>query len=444
MNRLPIRHRLLLVVVLAVGSALALLIVGFNLLLAHNLAGDANRLARARVSAELGVLALKHGQLVVSESPDDAAPDTFAWVFTHGTTIESPAASPTVAAAARKLAAQAPASADVPGRAVRLYASPAVVASKRYGAVVAGVSLKPYDQTRRTALIASLALGGTVLLLVAVAARWLLASSLRPVARMTRLAADWSEHDLDRRFAAGEPRDELTELASTLDGLLDRLAASLRREQLFSAELSHELRTPLARVIAETELALRRPRTNDQYHSALELVHANAVQLARTTDTLLAAARHKLNGPRGTADALAVATAAAQTCSTLAAERDLAIRVTPPVHPIRLGVEADFAERVLQPLVENACRYAESRVELGVTRNGDGVVYTVTDDGVGIDETERELIFQPGARGRDRRTNGDGAGLGLALARRLARSVTGDVDSEAGPGGRFVVRLPGG
>ena len=77
---------------------------------------------------------------------------------------------------------------------------------------------------------------------------------------MTRQAAAWSEHDLDHRFALGEPHDELTELAATLDGLLDRLAASLRREQRFSAELSHELRTPLARVIAESELALRRDR----------------------------------------------------------------------------------------------------------------------------------------------------------------------------------------
>ena len=79
-----------------------------------------------------------------------------------------------------------------------------------------------------------------------------------PGVRMTRQAAEWSEHDLDHRFALGAPHDELTELASTLDRLLDRLAASLRHERRFSAELSHELRTPLARVLAEAELALRR------------------------------------------------------------------------------------------------------------------------------------------------------------------------------------------
>ena len=164
---------------------------------------------------------------------------------------------------------------------------------RRVGTVVAAVSLAPYEQTQRLALIASLVLGALMLVVVALAARWLLGASLRPVARMTRQAAAWSERDLDRRFALGEPHDELTELAATLDGLLDRLAASLRREQRFSAELSHELRTPLARVMAESELALRRERTTSEYRRALEQINRNAAQLTRIVDALIAAARHE-------------------------------------------------------------------------------------------------------------------------------------------------------
>src|SRR5437868_8977507 len=102
---------------------------------------------------------------------------------------------------------------------------------------------------------------------------------------MTRQAADWSEHDLDHRFALGAPHDELTELASTLDGLLDRLAASLRHERRFSAELSHELRTPLSRILVEAELALRRKRTPEEYRGTVELVQRSAEQLARTVET---------------------------------------------------------------------------------------------------------------------------------------------------------------
>src|SRR5207249_4103306 len=213
--------------------------------------------------------------------------------------------------------------------------------------------------------------GAVVLVLVVLVARWLLASSLRPVARMTRQASEWSEHDLDQRFRLGEPHDELTELAATLNALLDRLSASLRREQRFSAELSHELRTPLSRLIAESELALRRRRTVQEYRAALERIHHNAQQLARTVDALVAAARQEAGAARGTADAFAVAAQAAEACAGLAAQRDLQVEVEPPAHSVRLGVDRDLAERILQPVVENACRYGRSTVRVAIERRPD-------------------------------------------------------------------------
>ena len=109
---------------------------------------------------------------------------------------------------------------------------------------------------------------------------------------------------------------------------------------------------------------------------------------------------------------------------------------------MRLGVDADLAERVLHPVVENACRYGRSKVEVTVARRGGSVVFAVEDDGPGTVAGEREAIFEPGARGQAGR-DADGAGLGLALARRLARSASGDVSAEPnGAGGRFVVSLP--
>ena len=75
---------------------------------------------------------------------------------------------------------------------------------------------------------------------------------------MTSRAEDWGAHDLDRRFDLGPPRDELTGLAATLDGLLDRIAASRRHEQRFASEMAHELRTPIAGMRGRAELALER------------------------------------------------------------------------------------------------------------------------------------------------------------------------------------------
>jgi signal transduction histidine kinase len=260
---------------------------------------------------------------------------------------------------------------------------------------------------------------------------------------MTRQAATWSERDLDRRFGLGDPRDELTELAATLDGLLDRLAASLRHEQRFSAELAHELRTPLSRVIAEAELALRRERTPDEYRDTLEVVRRSAEQLGRTTDALLAAARYEAGTTHGTADALDVATEAASVCVGLAAERDVDVEIERPSMPLRVGVEGEYAERILQPVLENACRYAASVVRVAIERTGSSVSYAVSDDGPGVADDELERIFEPGVRGAA--ANGTGSGLGLSLARRLAESVAGEIEAVPGAaGGRFVIRLPAG
>lgn len=110
-----------------------------------------------------------------------------------------------------------------------------------------------------------------------------------------------------------------------------------------------------------------------------------------------------------------------------------------------MGVAGPTVERILAPVVENACRYAASRARVTVGHDGGTVSFVVTDDGPGIDESERDRIFEPGYRGAttSAAANPDGSGLGLALARRLARAVEGDVIAlEAGHGAQFEVRLP--
>jgi signal transduction histidine kinase len=446
MTRLGIRRRLLLAVVAAVALAVLVLVAGFNILLWRVLDHNARDLVRSRAVAQVDSLRTAGGRLSVGEAPDDRSPDAYVWVFVAQRAIEQPRAAPVIDRAARSLAGGPARFLDVPASDARLYAAPVVVDSKRLGTVVTGVSLAPYEETRKLALIASLVFSALVLAAVAVAARWLLASALRPVLRMTRQAADWSEHDPHHRFALGPPHDELTELAATLDGLLDRLAASLRHEQRFSAEVSHELRTPLARVLAESELALRREREPHEYRQTLELIQRNADQLARTVDALVAAARYEAGGERGSADAYVVAQGAAAACGGLADERQVKLEVTTSTRPLRVGLDADLAERILQPILENACRYGASSVRVSIGGENSSVVYTVEDDGPGVAEDEGERIFEPGVRGHARRANGEpGAGLGLALARRLARSAEGDVVADpTARGGRFLVTLPAG
>jgi signal transduction histidine kinase len=447
MRRVGLRRRLLLVVLATVAIVVAGLVAGFNLVLGTTLDRNARDLVHARATAERASLRVERGHLVVGQAPDNRSSDAYVWIFDGNRVLDGPRAPAVVDQAVRRLAVGPARYVDVPSTDTLLRAEPVVVAHRRLGTVVAGVSLGPYEETRGTALVASIIFGGLSLLLVSVVSWWLLGASLRPVVRMTRQAAAWSEHDLDHRFALGTPHDELTELAATLDGLLDRLAASLRHERRFSAELSHELRTPLARMLAQSELALRRPREEGEYQRVLELIHGNADRLSRTVDALVAAARYETSaGDRGTADAESVAVGAAHACGGLAESTAIRVDVAPPPRRVRLGLDLDLAERILQPVIENACRYGSTRVRVTVERTDSTVLYGVEDDGPGVAGDERERIFEPGVRGRAAAANGsDGAGLGLSLARRLARSVDGDI--EVAPmerGSRFIVRLPAG
>jgi signal transduction histidine kinase len=166
--------------------------------------------------------------------------------------------------------------------------------------------------------------------------------------------------------------------------------------------------------------------------------------MARTLDTLVAAARVELGAPHGTGDAARAARAAARDCAGLAETHGIAITVEEPASPIRIGVDDDVAERVLAPLIENACRYGRNKVGLTVRPNGESVEFLVEDDGPGVGETEREQIFEPGFRGTAASTDDHrGAGLGLALSRRLARAVGGDVEAlRNGAGATFRARIP--
>src|ERR1700694_3540353 len=147
-----IRTRLLVIVLLALAAALAVSTVGFNLLFARTTSRSADSLLRARGSSELGLLALRHGRLVASETRDDSLADTKIWIFSHSRVIERPREQTSVDGIAGSLAGGPPRLLNVSATDVRLYAVPIVIRGKREGTLVTGLSLAPYDSTRRSAL----------------------------------------------------------------------------------------------------------------------------------------------------------------------------------------------------------------------------------------------------------------------------------------------------
>jgi two-component system, OmpR family, sensor kinase len=448
-SRMGVKDRLLLAVLVTVAVALVSMTFVFNLVLVSTLTSDADARLAKLAQDESRMIAVSGAGITLPKPTGDFTDlNSQVWVFAGDPikTVSGPAVDPEISAAAKALYSGSDVYVNVPGHDVRLYAVGLYYQDTRIGTIVTGMSMASIYRTQRVTLVATSAFTALLLIIVGFAGRWLLGAAFRPVAKMTSEAEAWSTEDLDRRFEMGDPHDELTQLAHTLDGMLNRLAASLRREQRFSAEVSHQLRTPVAKIKAEAELALRRPRDPEYYQEALGSVLYSADQMARTVEALLAAAQEEGSLARGRADVWQVLADVVSSIGVLAEDNDVEVRVQPPARDLRVGVERAIAAQILQPVVENACRFAQSEVLLGAGRNGKEVYFLVEDDGPGVAEDERERIFEPGVRGTaaaGERNVARGAGLGLPLARRLARAASGDVEVETGrAGARFTVRLP--
>jgi signal transduction histidine kinase len=439
-----LRGRLTVVALLGAVAAIAVLTFAFNIVLSHRLDADANGRLRSQAAAASTTVSYEDGRLLVRESPDDAALDRHVWVYAGTRAIERPIAAPELQRAADALAGRQHIFDDVPGERLRLYASPLTHGGRQVGTVVTGESLDAYYRTTRVALVGSFGLGG-VLLAAVFGLTWvIIGRALHPVREMTRSAAAWTEHDPGRRFGETPRPDELGELAQTFDALLDRLAASLRHEQRLSAELSHELRTPLARIMAEVELLQRRERSPEDRAEAHAAIARSAGQMHAILETLMAAARADAHLDAGRSEVGGALSRAAAEMARADGEQRIAVDVRAPDRPLMAGVDAEVVERIVAPLLENATRHARARVTLSAAPAAGRVVVSVRDDGPGVPAQDRELIFEPGRGGRAGNGHG-GAGLGLALSRRLARAAGGDVTLAPGPpdtGAEFRVELP--
>jgi signal transduction histidine kinase len=437
---LTLRTRVTLLALLAAAVVVALLVGAFNVVLQTSLDRDVNRTLRSKAAAAVTTTSVTSGRVVVRDAPNDAAIDREVWVYEGRRALVRPAGSPSLQRAADALALRAGGFASSPDGEARLHSVAIAVRGRRLGSVVVAESLEVYDRTTDVALAGSVALGGLLLLLVA-ALTWIVTGrALHPVREMTRTAADWSAHDRERRFGSGPRPDELGELAGTFDALLDRLAASLRHEQRLSAELSHELRTPLARIAAEAELLGRRARSAEELEAGLRSIAGNAEEMAAILDTLMKAARAEAGLDRGRAQLESLLDRVATRWRPAFAARGIALELATPAG-LQVGVDAEVAERILTPLLQNAERHAVAHVSLSAERAGTTVLIHLDDDGPGIPEELRDAVFEPGRTA----TNGDGAGLGLALARRLARATGGDVEAVgdgAAKGAHLRIRLP--
>lgn len=273
---------------------------------------------------------------------------------------------------------------------------------------------------------------------------WLSGRALRPVRRITATARDISATDLSRRIALDGPRDELRELADTVDGMLARLDAAFSAQRTMVGDASHELRNPLAVIQANVDAVLAHDDVDpDARAQASAVVTRAAGRMTQLVEDLLASARRSSPAFVDVDVALAAtADEVADEIALLAKERDLRLARAPG--PGVVGGDPRALARAVQNLLSNAVRLAPAGSVITVaTGSRDGWAWAaVRDEGPGIAAADQESVFDrfvsgPGGRGRR-------GGLGLAIVRQIVESHDGHValHSAPGVGSTFVLWFP--
>jgi signal transduction histidine kinase len=281
-----------------------------------------------------------------------------------------------------------------------------------------------------------LLVGTPLLVVLLAAASWMIIGrTLRPIAALRRGAAEITHTARSRRLPVPESRDEVHSLATTLNDMLARLEEAERRQRALVSDAAHELRSPLASIRLQLEVALGHPEGQDWQETA-EGVLEDTLRLSRLAEDLLALARLD---ERGGVPARNVPVDLDEIVRHTA-ERYAEVTLT-ACEPVEVRGDAMDLSRVLTNLIDNAIRHTTTKVEVSLTADG---TLTVTDDGPGIPEEDRERVFDRFTRldaGRSR--DEGGAGLGLAIVRETVHAHGGTVHLEdASPGLRAVVHLP--
>lgn len=296
---------------------------------------------------------------------------------------------------------------------------------------------------RAMALVFAAAVGWSLVMTA-----WLVRRLTREHQAITEAVTRVAGGDLNARVAAFAPRGRVDALGRSVDEMIARLDRLVTSQQRFVAHAAHELRLPLTTLLGELSHALRKDRDEVAYREAIEQALGDTRRLKLLADDLLTLARI------GSVPENAMAPVSL---------RDIALGALDLLRPyakargVSLGVDGDGRARghaadltrLVRNLLENAVRHSPSGapVRVIIREDAHGVTLRVRDQGPGVPEAEREMIFEPFYRASGHREDDDlGAGLGLSIVREIARAHGGEVTlEEPDPdrrGATFAVRLP--
>lgn len=300
-------------------------------------------------------------------------------------------------------------------------------------------------QSRWPVLLERMALALGAGLIVALGLVWYMSRRLtKPVLALSRAADEVAAGRYDFELPGGRPSDEIGHLTDRFREMTERLGESQRRERAFLMAVSHELRTPVTAIRGHVD-ALREGLAEDAEarEASLAVIRAETDRLARLVGDLLDLARMEADQFTLEEDEVDVRRLLEQVYQTFTEEarrRGIDYECSLDANPV-ISTDGDRLLQIVSNLLDNAFAWTPDggRIALGLAADNGTIAVSVQDSGPGIGPAERKRIFRPfWSRA------GDGTGLGLPIARQLARALGGELalDSEIGRGARFELRLP--
>jgi len=255
-----------------------------------------------------------------------------------------------------------------------------------------------------------------------------------PVKEITDRVKEISSQNLHLRLDAKKANDEISELETTFNNMLDRLETAFETQNNFISNASHELSTPLTTIIGEADVTLSKVRSTQEYINSLNVIVNEAERLEKITKSLLFLAQTGFTGTTQKYDKVRIDQLIWDVKSTIdklnpknKVQLNLSLM---PDDPTKLKIKGNeqLLLLALTNIVSNACKYSNNQVvTLSIGTLDDRVIIVVKDSGIGIPENELKYIYDPFFRASNTKEY-EGYGIGLPLTRNIVRLHSGEIE----------------
>ena len=333
---------------------------------------------------------------------------------------------------------------------IRVITMPILLGGQLINLVQVGTSLEAVQETLRNLKIFLFTAVPSVLIFAALFARFMARRALKPISRIMDTAREIGQgQELSKRIPVLKIKDELGQLALTFNKMMNRLENSFAQMRQFSSDASHELRTPLTVLKGQNELILRKQRKPEEYQEVISSNLEEINYMSKVLEDLFVLSRSDENQVKldcKPVDLRALVEEVCKHAEILAEEKDIKIIIA-FLEPNEIKGDEVRLRQMVWNVLQNGIKYTQRGGELKISlqKEGEVVLLTIQDTGIGIPEEDLPLIFNRFYRVDKARTRDEGgSGLGLSICRQIAEAHKGVivVESKLGVGTRFEIRLP--